>query len=65
MNNDLLWRLDPKYIAACAKCGRDGLKRNMVAIYIKNGAYSNLKIMCHFCPDCMTQFADELGVAIP
>lgn len=65
MKDDPLWRVDPKYIAPCAKCGRDGLKRNMVALYIKKGAYSNLKIMCHFCPDCMVRFADELAVEIP
>ena len=61
------WRggISPKYIATCAKCGREGLKKRMAQIYVKNGAYSNMRILCHICPDCMPVFLDELEVSMP
>lgn len=65
VREDAMWRIDPKYIACCGKCGREGLKRNMVSLYVKRDSYSPMRIMCHFCPNCLVDLADELGVAVP
>lgn len=32
-----MWRPDERYIATCAKCGREGLKKRMVSLYVKDG----------------------------
>ncbi|MBQ9733944.1 MAG: hypothetical protein IJV74_06895 [Clostridia bacterium] len=58
-----MWRPDERYIATCARCGCEGLKKRMTSFYVKRGAYSNLKILCHFCEDCYVAFLDEFSVA--
>lgn len=62
---DDIWKPNEKYIGLCAKCGREGLKRNMCALYIKDGSYSQVKILCHICRRCMPQLLDELEVNMP
>ena len=61
------WRYEiaPKYIASCAKCGRDGLKKKMYSLYVKKDSYSPVRILCHICPDCMPKLLDELEVTMP
>ena len=59
-----LWRPHEKYIAICAKCSREGLKKNMVSLYVKDGAYSQLRILCHICRRCMPVLLDELEVSM-
>lgn len=61
------WRccISPKLVAACAKCGREGMKKRMYALYVKEGGYSNLRVLCHICPDCMPVLLDELEVSMP
>ena len=57
--------LDPKYVAVCCRCGEDGLKRCMVAMYAKDGSYGTLKVTAHFCRECWAKLLDELGVPEP
>lgn len=65
VRGDGLWAIDEKYVAECARCGKEGLKRNMAAMYVKRDSYSRLKIMCHFCQNCLVSLADEMGVEVP
>ena len=60
-----LWRPHEKYIAICAKCGREGLKKNMVSLYVKDGTVSVMRILCHICHRCMPVLLDELEVSMP
>lgn len=62
---DDLWQVNGKYIGFCAKCKREGLKRNMKSLYIKDGSYGPVRIMCHLCPQCLLQLLDELEVSMP
>ena len=62
---DDLWRAHDRYIGQCAKCGREGLKRNMASLYIKQNSYSPVKILCHMCRECLVQTLDGLGVSMP
>lgn len=64
MNLDL-WRPSERYIAVCAKCGREGLKKNMTSFYVKDGAYAPIRILCHICPRCLPGLLDELEVSMP
>lgn len=60
-----LWRPHEKYIAICAKCGKEGLKRNMTSLFVKDGAVSTMRILCHICRRCFPQLLDELEVSMP
>ena len=64
MNLDL-WRPSERYIAVCSKCGREGLKKNMTSLYVKDGAYAPIRILCHICPRCLPGLLDELEVSMP
>lgn len=57
-----MWRPADKYIGVCARCGCEGLKKRMTAIYVKKDSDSAVKILCHVCADCYTAFLDELGI---
>lgn len=61
------WRNDinPIFLAVCAKCGREGMKKRMTSLYVKKDTYSSVKILCHICPDCMPVLLDELEVSMP
>ena len=59
------WRPDERYIGCCAKCGREGLKKRMVSLYVKDGSYSPVKILCHICRKCLPALLDELEVSMP
>lgn len=58
-------RPSERYIAICAKCGTEGTKRNMVALYVKDGSYSPLRVLCHICRRCMPEVLDDLEVSMP
>lgn len=60
-----LWRPSERYIAICAKCGKEGLKRNMTALYVKEGSCGLMRVLCHLCPRCMPALLDELEVSMP
>lgn len=62
---DELWRGSEKLIASCAKCGREGLKRNMATILAKESGYRPVRTLCHLCPRCFPQLLDELEVSMP
>lgn len=57
-----MWRPADKYIGTCARCGCEGLKKNMTAIYVKKDSYSPVRIMCHVCNECYAAFCDEYGI---
>lgn len=50
-----------KYIAQCAGCGKEMLKKRMVTMLIKRG-YSNPKTVTHLCEDCFISFLDAYGI---
>ena len=60
-----LWRPHERYITFCAKCSREGLKKNMVTILIRETAGSPVRTLCHICRDCLPQLLDQLEVSMP
>lgn len=54
-----------RYFCACAKCGREGLKKNMTSLYVKESSYDQVKILCHICSRCLPVLLDELEVSMP
>lgn len=60
-----LYDISPKLLTVCAKCGREGMKKKMYALYLKQGGYSTMRILCHICPNCMPALLDELEVSMP
>ena len=64
--DDELWKGCDKFIGVCAKCSREGYKRNMHTIYIREPKkYSSPKTLCHICPRCLPALLDELEVSMP
>lgn len=57
--------LAPKYIGTCCRCGDELLKKNMVALYAKDGSYGALRVTAHFCRKCWVAFLDESGLTEP
>lgn len=55
----------PSWVATCAKCGKEGYKRSMVALLVKTGSYSTPRTLCHVCKGCMAQLLDELEASMP
>ena len=51
--------------AICAKCGNEGMKRNMTGLYVKSDVYDAPKILCHLCDRCLPVLLDELEVSMP
>lgn len=51
-------RVDEKYIARCAACGREMLKKRMVTLLARQ-SYANPKTIGHFCPDCFASLCGE------
>lgn len=65
-DNDDLWAFNGKYIGNCAKCGRDGLKRNMYTLSIRAPRnYAAPRTLCHICSRCLPTLLDELEVSMP
>lgn len=64
--NDDLWQCSEKFIGQCAKCGREGLKRNMYTLSIRTPRnYAAPRTLCHICPSCLPALLDELEVSMP
>lgn len=64
-NNDL-WQISDKFICNCAKCGREGLKRNMYTLSIRAPRnYASPRTLCHICPNCLPALLDDLEVSMP
>ena len=63
--DDELYDISPKLLTVCAKCGREGMKKRMFALYIKRGGYATMRVLCHICPNCMPALLDELEVSMP
>lgn len=62
---DELWRPNERFIAICAGCSREGLKRNMHAIYIKAKGDMQVKVLCHICDRCLPQLMDKMEISMP
>lgn len=50
------------YVAECAECGKEDLKRRMIAVGIKVNRYSNFKTACFFCEQCYYNFLERYGL---
>ena len=55
------WRPSEHFIATCARCGGEVLKRNAIALYRKKGGMPS-KLLLHFCPECYCNFLDDYGI---
>ena len=55
------WRPAEKYIATCARCGREVLKANAVALYRKRPR-GNAALLMHLCEICWCNFLDDYGM---
>lgn len=53
------WRPADRYIAECKRCGREMLKKHMIALLVRAGSAVPVTF-CHFCPECWVSFAEEL-----
>ena len=62
---DDLWKGMDKFADNCAKCGREGLKRNMPTLLARQSTYSPVRTLCHLCPTCFVELLDELEVSMP
>ena len=60
-----LWRPHERYITLCAKCGREGLKKNMTTLLVRATAGSPVRTLCHLCPSCYPKLLDVLEVSDP
>lgn len=65
MKNPYILRKCAKYIGVCAKCEKEGLKKNMTTIMIKADGCSPVRTLCHLCPDCTASILDDLAVPMP
>lgn len=59
------FRSADRYYGTCAKCGKEQMKKYMVSLYVKDGSYSQMKILCHICQRCLPALLDELEVSMP
>lgn len=50
------------YVADCAGCGRECLKKRMVAVYAKERYCGNPKVIGHFCTECYYNFLERYGL---
>lgn len=55
-------KLMEKMNANCAECGRENLKKSMIAVYAKERQYGNPKVIGHFCPECYYNFLERYGL---
>ena len=62
---DLFEGIPEKWVGYCAKCGREGLKKNMVTLSVRDGGSAPQRVLCNLCPECMAWVLDSLGVAMP
>lgn len=49
----------------CAKCGREMMKRRMVALLVRERHSLNPATLCHVCHDCLPGLLDYLDVGMP
>lgn len=54
-----------RYYGFCAKCGKEDEKRFMTSIYVKDGGYAPMRILCHICERCLPVLLDTLEVTMP
>lgn len=63
MNQNRIWSGQREGI--CAKCGKEGMKKNMTGLYVKTDTYAPPRILCHICGRCLPELLDELEVSMP
>jgi hypothetical protein len=59
------WHEAHKFPTICKKCGKEGEKNTMHALYTRKSGYDTPRILCRLCPECMAIFMDELDIEIP
>lgn len=52
------FRPPENFVAFCANCGKEDLKRNMKTICVKE--YGTIQVFCHLCDECFEKWADSL-----
>lgn len=57
--------INPKFMAACGRCGEYHMKRSMVTISARNGYPAETKTLMHLCRRCWVNFLDDYGLAEP
>lgn len=50
------------FVARCADCGKEDLKRNMKTICVKD--YGTTKVFCHLCEGCFAEWVSGLDIDI-
>lgn len=58
----LEWRPEDRFVATCARCGCEGLKTRMTALYTKR-TNTDMRVLCHVCKTCYIALLEELGVS--
>lgn len=56
------WRPSERYIAKCARCGSEILKKNSVALYRQRKGCT-MSILLYFCQQCYVNFLDDYGIS--
>lgn len=57
IDRDCVCSLDERYIALCAGCGKEMLKRRMIAVMARRGSRVP-RTVAHFCEDCYAGLCD-------
>lgn len=55
-------KLTDKNFGACVDCGKEYLKKSMIAVAAKETRYVNYKVICHFCPECYYKFLERYAI---
>lgn len=55
-------KLTDKNFAVCVNCGKECLKKGMIAVSAKETRYGNNKVICHFCPECYYNFLERYAI---
>lgn len=55
------WRPGERYIARCARCGAEVLKRNAAALYVLRKGRT-MRVLMHLCPRCYSNFLEDYEI---
>lgn len=58
----LEWRPEAHFVAVCARCGCEGLKARMTALYEKR-TNTTMRVLCHVCRSCYIAWLEEWGLS--
>ena len=52
------------FVARCADCKQEDLKRNMRTLYLKDRYAANPKVFCHLCYSCFDAWVEKLEIDV-